>query len=123
MGATSRRSSISTSACAPRWASAESGQPALAAPVALRVAVGFAAADVVQAEVELLDVGILRERLGAAFEHDAAGLDDVAMVRELERERGVLLHQQHRDALGFRQPPHDAENLLGEHRREAERGL
>src|SRR5947207_14339429 len=76
-----------------------SGQPALAAAVALDLAIRLAAADLVQAEVELLDVRVLRQHVRLAFEHDAPGLEHVAVIGKRERHRRVLLYEQHRDAL------------------------
>ena len=42
-------------------------EPALAATVVLGVAVGFAGAGLVEAEIELLDVGVLAQALGRAL--------------------------------------------------------
>src|SRR4051812_22997488 len=80
---------------ASKWSAmaATSGQPALAALVALDVpeALALAAAD---AEVELLDVFVGREVGRRAVHHDAAALQDVAVVGVLQGHVGVLLGQQ-----------------------------
>src|SRR5437870_438697 len=96
------------------------GKPALAAPVVLEVAVGFARTDLVEAEIELLDVGVLPHRLGRSFEDDAAIFHDVAMVGDVERHGGVLLDQQHGQVLLLPQPADYTEDLLDEKRRQAE---
>ena len=58
-----------------------------------------------------------------ARQHDAAGLDEVGVVGEVERHRRVLLHHQHADALLLVHRAQDAEQLLHDERREAEGGL
>src|SRR5579862_2119939 len=74
------------------------------------------------------DVGlphaVVRQQLGAgAAEHDAAGLEDVAAMREREGLRHVLLDQHDREAgLAVESLDH-AEHLVHDHRRQAERGL
>ena len=64
-----------------------------------------------------------RSACDAALEHDAARLHDVAVLRHRQRHDGVLLDQQHGQLLLRNQPLHDAEDLLDQHRRQAERGL
>src|SRR5438876_2374483 len=105
------------------WPRCGSGQPALAAPVVLQVAIGFAGADFVEPEIELLDVGVLPQRFGGTLENDAAVLHDIAAVGDIERHGGVLLDQEHGQAALFAQPADDPEDLLDEPRRQAERGL
>src|SRR6266581_2212964 len=97
-------------------------QPALAPAVMLGVAVGFAGAGIVEPEIEFLDVGILPQAFGRAFEHDAAVFHDIAVVRDVERQGGVLLDEQHRELLLLLEPEDHAEDFLDDHRREAERG-
>ena len=67
-----------------------SRQPTLAPLVMLHVAERLALA-LGDAEVELLDVLVLAQRLGLAVHHDAAVLQDVAVAGILERHVGVLL--------------------------------
>src|SRR5437867_8119729 len=50
------------------------------------------------AEIRLLDVRARQEAVPRALEHDAAVLEDVAAVRELERPRHVLLDEDDRRA-------------------------
>src|SRR3989304_5461136 len=66
-------------------------QPPLPPPVVLHVAVALALPDAGEAEVELLDVLVLAQRLGVAVEHDAPVLHHVAVLRDPERHRRVLL--------------------------------
>src|SRR6185369_720855 len=61
----------------------------LPAPVAARA--GF-----LHAEVELLDVVLLAQPLAGVFHDDAAVLEDVAVVGDIERHVGVLLDQEQR---------------------------
>src|SRR5262249_12868745 len=74
-------------------------------------------------EVELLDVLRLEEARARVFHHDPANFQHVAVVRDVERHVGVLLHQQHGDTLLPVDPDDDLEDLLHELRREAKRGL
>src|SRR5438477_12106041 len=55
-------------------------QPALAPAIVLGVAVGFAGAGLVEAEIEFLDVRVLAQLLGRALEHDAAVFHDIAVI-------------------------------------------
>ena len=59
----------------------------------------------------------------AARHDDAAGLEHVGVVGELERQRRVLLDQQHAHLLLLVDAAHDAEDLLHDQRRQAERRL
>src|SRR5262245_36415409 len=65
-------------------------QPALPALVVLHVTVRLAGAHLGEPQVELLDVRVLPEHVGAALQHDAAVLHHVAVLGDGERERGVL---------------------------------
>src|SRR3954454_21771178 len=87
-------------------------QPALAAAVVLGLAVGFAGARVVQTEIELLDIGVLTQALSRSFQHDAPVLHDIAMIGDLERQRRVLLDEQHGNLLLVLEAPDHAEDLL-----------
>src|SRR5689334_11331371 len=91
-----------------------SRQPALAALVVLDVAVGFAGSDLVEAEIEFLDVGVLAQILGRAFEDDAAILHDIAVVGNVERQARILLDQQDGQAALVAQPADNAEDLFAE---------
>src|SRR5262245_50820394 len=51
------------------------------------------------AEVRLAHLGIGKKGLGAVGERDETALHHVAAMADLERELGVLLHQQQRHAL------------------------
>src|SRR5262249_4881433 len=75
------------------------------------------------AEIELLDVLAPHQPLAAVRHHDPADLEHVAVLRGLERHPGVLLDQQHRDALLGVEPTDDREDLTDQERREPERGL
>jgi hypothetical protein len=48
------------------------------------------------AEVQRLDVVVAGQLRGRALEHDAPALEDAAVVRDREREVGVLLDEQQR---------------------------
>jgi hypothetical protein len=48
---------------------------------------------------------VVAHRRGRARQHDAAGLEQVGGVGELERERRVLLDQQDRDVLALADAP------------------
>src|SRR5690349_11498280 len=98
-------------------------EPAFTALVVLHLAVRLAAADLGETEVELLDVGVLAQRLGAALQHDAAVLHHVAVVGDGEGQRRVLLDQQHGELLLTIHPLHDLEDLLDEHGSQAQRRL
>src|SRR4051812_23949073 len=74
-------------------------------------------------QVRTADRFVVADRLGAAGDDDAAGLQQVGVVGELERERRVLFDQQHADALRLVDLTEDAEQLLHDARRQAERGF
>src|SRR5215213_10201561 len=63
---------------------------------------------------------VLADRLGGARHDDAAGLEEIGLVGEAERERGVLLDEQHRDLLVPVDGGEDIEDLAHDERREAE---
>src|SRR5690606_18790586 len=73
-------------------------QPALATLVVLDVPVALASALLAEAEVELVDVGVLPQLGGRALQHDPALLHDVAVVGYLQGAPGVLLHDKHGQA-------------------------
>ena len=58
--------------------------------------------------------------VGRARHHHAAGLEQVGVVGQVEREGGVLLDEEHAHALLAVDRPHDAEDLSHDQRREAE---
>src|SRR5437899_9714178 len=68
--------------------------------------------------------GVVPAELGGRARHDdAAGLEEVGMVGEVERRRHVLLDEQDADALLAVDRTDDAEDLADDERREPERGL
>src|SRR3989441_3766414 len=68
--------------------------------------------------------GVVPAELGGRARHDdAAGLEEVGMVRQVERRRHVLLDEQDADALLAVDRTDDAEDLADDERREPERGL
>src|SRR6185312_851606 len=66
---------------------------------------------------------VLPDFLRRAREDDAPGLEEVRMVGEAERERRVLLDQEHADAFALVDGAHDPEDLLDHQGRKAERRL
>src|SRR4029077_17754494 len=96
-------------------------EPALPSAVMLGVAIGFAGAGLVEPEIEFLDVGILPQAVGRAFEHDAAVFHHIAVVGDVERQRRVLLYEEDRQLLLLLQSEDHAEDFLDDHRREAQR--
>src|SRR5262245_49823234 len=80
-----------------RSSTSSSAIPPPAAAVLLDVAVAAALAARL-AEIKFLDVGMVGEARLVAVEHDAAVLQNVAVVRHLQRHGRALLHQQDRDA-------------------------
>src|SRR2546425_1586082 len=74
---------------------AELRQPALAPSVMLALAERFAPA-FGDAEIELLDVLVLAQRLGLAVEHHAAVFEHIAVTRVFQCHAGVLLCEQER---------------------------
>src|SRR5687767_2704187 len=78
------------------FCSSSSAIPAPAAAVLLHVAVA-AALPAAGAQVELADVLVRAQPLGRAVEDDAPVLHHVPVVRHLERDLRVLLHDEQRD--------------------------
>ena len=58
--------------------------------------------------------------IGRAFEHDAPVLHHITVVGDIERQCGILLHEQHGQIALIAQPADDAEDLLDEQRRQAQ---
>src|SRR4029079_232679 len=81
-----------------RLSTSSSAIPPPAAAVLLDVAIAAAFAAARLAQIELLDVGMAEQARLVAVEHDAAVLQDVAVVGDLERDRRALLDQQDGDA-------------------------
>src|SRR5215813_13382709 len=73
------------------------------------------------AEIELLDVLVLAQRLGLAVEHHAAVFEHIAVTRVFQRHAGVLLREQERHRLLGVEIADDFENLLDQLRREPHR--
>src|SRR4029453_19454233 len=69
-----------------------------------------AAPGLLDAEVELLDVFLLEEPGAGVFHHDAANFQDVAVVGDVKRHVGVLLHQEHGHAALAVDPNDDAQD-------------
>src|SRR3989442_1852264 len=68
--------------------------------------------------------GVVPAELGRRPRHDdAARLEEVGVIGEVERRRDVLLDEQDAHALLAVDGAHDAEDLAGDERRESERGL
>src|ERR1700722_8748016 len=59
----------------------------------------------------------LRRRAG---DHDASGLQQIGLLRDLQRQTGVLLDQEDRHAFIGADAMHDREDLLHDQRRQAE---
>src|SRR5208337_854348 len=99
-----------------------SRQPAFAALVRLHV---LERAPLVarHAEIEFAHVLVGAQRLGRAVEHDPAGFENIAETRVAQRNVGVLLGEQERDALALIEALHDLEDLLDHLRGEAHRRL
>src|SRR5262249_62162005 len=74
-------------------------------------------------EVELLHILLLGKLIARSGGDDPAKLHDVSILRILERNRRVLLdHEDRGSGLGI-DAADDFENVLGEQRRETERGF
>src|SRR5205807_1320670 len=74
-----------------------SRQPPFAASIVLDVTVALPLPHAGESQVELLDVLVLADRPRVAVEDHAPALHDVAVLREPERHRGVLLGEQDGD--------------------------
>src|SRR6266513_1664222 len=70
-------------------------QPALASPVMLAFAERLSLA-LGDAEIKLLHVLVLAQRLGVAIEHHTAVLQHVAVARVFQGHAGILLREQER---------------------------
>src|SRR5262245_41904561 len=90
-------STLSPPKASVRRSTSSSAIPPPAAAILLHVAVA-SSLPAGSAEIELLDVGMLAQTFGAAVEHDATILHDVAIVCDLERDGRTLLDDQNRDA-------------------------
>src|SRR5688572_18379948 len=71
-----------------------SAQPAFTALVVLDVPVRLAGADLGQAQIELLDVGVVAQGGGRPFQDDAPVLHDVAVLGDGQGQGGVLLDEE-----------------------------
>src|SRR5215468_3581703 len=71
--------------------------PSPAAAILLDVAIAPSLA-ALAAEIELLHVRVLAQALSGAVEHDATVFHDIAVVGDVERYSGALLHDQNGDA-------------------------
>src|SRR5436190_14736013 len=97
--------------------------PSPVATVLLDGAIAAPSASARLAEVELLDVGMVAQARGIAIEDDAAVLQHVAVIDNLQRHGGALLHHHHGQrqlAADLDQPPHD---VIDDHGRETQRQL
>src|SRR5262245_36219115 len=106
-----------------KFSTSSSAIPPPAAAVLLDVAVAAALPLARLAEVELLDVGVAFEAGTVAIQHDAAVLQNIAVVGDLQRNGRALLHQHYGDAelaLHLHQPRHQ---VVDHHWREAQRQL
>src|SRR5690606_32063574 len=74
-----------------------------------------------ESEVRLAYRLVVLDFLARARDHHPARLEQVGMVGEVERDRGVLLDQQHADPVLGIDAPHDLEDLRDDERRQAER--
>src|SRR5262245_31292595 len=93
-----------------RPSTSSSAIPPPAAAVLLHVAIAAARAAASLAQIELLDVGMTAQPSAVAVEHNAAVLQDVAVVGDSERNGGALLHQHHGKpelALDLNEPGHE----------------
>src|SRR5574337_993012 len=99
-----------------------SREPALAALITLDV---LERAPVLarDAEIEFAHVLVVPEGSRRAVEHVPPSIEDVAETRVAERNRGVLLGEQKRDAFALVKAAHDLENLVHDLRRKPHRRL
>src|SRR2546421_4851721 len=107
----------------PSRPSPNSRQPPFAASIVLDVTVALPLPHAGESQVELLDVLVLADRPRVAVEDHAPALHDVAVLREPERHRGILLGEQDGDPFLAVHAAHDLEDLVHQHRREPHRGL
>src|SRR4029453_11407876 len=102
---------------------AGSEHPALAALVELHLAEALATAGLAEAQVELPDVVVAAELVGRAVQDDPAVLHDVAIVRDAQRDLGVLLDEEERGPALLVDLLDDREDLPHQQRGQAERRL
>src|SRR5919112_5230576 len=76
-----------------------------------------------QPQIGAADALVRLDLAGLARQHDPAGFEHVRVVRELEHQVRVLLHEQQRHAVLPDDPLEDLEQLTGEVRRQPQRGL
>src|ERR1700686_3514464 len=74
-------------------------------------------------EIEFLDVLGVHQPLAGIVHDDPADFQNIAIMRRLQRDLGVLLDQQDRHALLLIDAADDGENLPHQDRRQAERGF
>ncbi|MNT05401.1 hypothetical protein D3C72_1400200 [compost metagenome] len=89
----------------------------------LDVLEAFCLAPAAHAQIKLAHIRVAGQAFGRSVDHDLAVFHDVAAVRHGQRDRGVLLHQQHGGAAFGVDAGDDAEDVLGQLGREAERGF
>src|ERR1700754_2364989 len=75
------------------------------------------------AEIEFLNVLGMHQPVAGVVHDHPADFQNIAVMRRLQRDLGVLLDQQDRHALLFVDAADDGEDLLHQDRRQAERGL
>src|SRR6266478_1328918 len=75
------------------------------------------------AEVGAADRVVPLQLRGGAGHHHASRFEEVGVIRQVEGHRGVLLDEKHAHALLLVDRSHDAEDLAGDQRRQAERRL
>src|ERR1700686_1605879 len=71
------------------------------------------------AEIEFLNVLGMQQPLAAVVHDDPANFQNIAIMRRLQRDFGVLLDQEDRHALFFVDAPDNGENLPNQDRRQA----
>src|SRR5271155_2534707 len=71
-------------------------------------------------EISAADLRIVGQRFRASRSNDVAGFEEVGMIRQREREIGVLLDQQTADMLLFADLLDDCEDIFNDAGRETE---
>src|ERR1700730_18031981 len=74
-------------------------------------------------KVELLNVGVTAQPIGRAVEHDFSVLHDVAVIRNLQRDRGALLHDQDGGAQLAADGDQSQQQIVHHDRRQSQRQL
>src|SRR5262245_14129217 len=105
-----------------RASMANSAIPSPGAAILLDVAIAPASTGHVP-EIEFLDVAMLAQALGAAVEHDAAVLEHIAVVGNIEGKARALLDQEDGEAELAADPDQPMQQVLHNDRRQAEREL